>query len=108
MDVESFRLYCLSKPDVTESFPFDQVTLVFMVNGKMFALTSLNKDFTINLKCDPERAISLREEHPCIIPGFHMNKVHWNTLIIDGTLNDPQIRELIDHSYELVKRGKRK
>jgi predicted DNA-binding protein (MmcQ/YjbR family) len=109
MEIESLREYCISKPDVTEGLPFGDDTLVFKVSGKIFALTSLSGDLTINLKCDPERAISLREEYPCIRPGYHMNKVHWNTIYVDGTLSDNKIRELIDHSYDLVaKSTKRK
>jgi predicted DNA-binding protein (MmcQ/YjbR family) len=103
MNVEQFREYCLSKLLVTEEFPFDSATLVFKVAGKMFALTGLDADeFKINLKCDPERAIKLRDEHPSIIPGFHMNKKHWNTVIIDGSFSQKLLLELIDHSYELV------
>lgn len=105
MDIESLREYCLSKPGVTESFPFDQETLVFKVKGKMFALTTLYSELSVNLKCDPEKAIRLREEYPCVLPGYHMNKVHWNTVLIDGTLSDDQIREMIDHSYALVSVG---
>ncbi|HRY33745.1 MAG TPA: MmcQ/YjbR family DNA-binding protein [Bacteroidales bacterium] len=108
MDIESFRTYCLLKEGVTESFPFDADTLVMKVSGRIFALTSLSDSFSINLKCDPERAIELRERHPCIIPGYHMNKIHWNTVIIDGSLNDVFLEELIDHSYALVAAGSRK
>lgn len=102
MNIEDFREYCIAKTAVTEEFPFDEVTLVFKVAGKMFALTGLDKDFSINLKCDPERAIELREEHPAIQPGWHMNKKHWNTVYVDGSLKDDLLKELIDHSYELV------
>ena len=102
MNIEEFREYCLSKPLVTECFPFDEDTLVFKVSGKMFALTSLSDTFNINLKCDPERAIALREEYPCVLPGYHMNKKHWNTVLIDGSVNDPLLRSWIDHSYDLV------
>ena len=102
MDIESFRDYCLSKKRVTEEFPFDEVTLVFKVMGKMFALTGLNEDFRISLKCDPDKALALREHYPCVIPAYHMNKMHWNTVIIDGTINDKIINSLIDHSYQLV------
>lgn len=108
MNIEELREYCLSKSNTTESFPFDLETLVFKVNGKIFALTSLDTaELTINLKCDPERAVELREQYSCIIPGYHMNKIHWNTVIINGILSDQQIRELIDHSYELVSLGLR-
>jgi len=102
MNIETLREYCLSKPGVTESFPFGEDALVFKVLGKMFALMLLNQELTINLKCDPERAIELREKHPAIIPGYHMNKKHWNTLNVDGSLTENQILELIDHSYNLV------
>ena len=87
---------------VTEEFPFNESTLVFKVMGKMFALTDVDDFRSINLKCDPERSAELREKYPSIKPGFHMNKLHWNTVAIDGSLNDAFIRELIIHSYELV------
>ena len=103
MDIESFRNYCLSKKGATEYFPFDEETLVFRVGSKMFALTSIEKiPFRFNLKCEPEWAIELRETYPCITPGWHMNKKHWNTIEIDGSLSEKFIRKLIDHSYELV------
>ena len=103
LDRESFREYCLSKKSVTESFPFDEVTLVFKVAGKMFALTSLDTtDFRVNLKCDPEWAIELREQHACIIPGWHMSKTHWNTVVVDGSFNREFFKKLIDHSYDLI------
>ncbi|WP_430812342.1 MULTISPECIES: MmcQ/YjbR family DNA-binding protein [unclassified Carboxylicivirga] len=102
MNIEEFRDYCISKPVVTECFPFDEVTLVFKVAGKIFALTSLDKDFAINLKCDPERAITLRETYPAIQPGYHMNKTHWNTINVDGSIDEDLLKELIDHSYNLI------
>ncbi len=102
MNIESFRAYCLAKQEVTESFPFDADTLVFKVANKMFALTSLQEAFRINLKCDPERAVQLRQEHACILPGYHMSKKHWNTVIVDGSLSVDFLQELIDHSYALV------
>jgi len=103
MHIEEFRIYCLSKPGVTESFPFDEVTLVFKVMSKMFALTGLGREgFTVNLKCDPERALDLREEFPEIQPGYHMSKKHWNTIDFEGSLDDELLVELIDHSYDLV------
>lgn len=92
----------MNKKEVTESFPFDKVTLVFKVANKMFALMSLNGELKISLKCEPERAIELRESHEAIIPAWHMNKKHWNTVQIDGTLANELIYELIDHSYELI------
>ena len=110
MNIEDFREYCLLKNDVTECFPFDNVTLVFKVKGKMFALTSTdNEEFSINLKCDPEIAIDLREHYPCVLPGYHMDKKHWNTVFVDGTVDDKLLKEWIDNSYELVlKKTKKK
>jgi Uncharacterized protein conserved in bacteria len=102
MNIEDFRQYCISKKGVTEEFPFDEVTLVFKVMGKMFALTDLEGDFTINLKCDPELAIELRERYPAVIPGYHMNKKLWNTVVIDGSIPDKLIYEWVDHSYSQV------
>lgn len=103
MNIEELRAFCLLKPEVTEELPFDENTLVFKVAGKMFVLTSLkNPDFRINLKCEPELAISLREEHPCVIAGYHMSKKHWNTVIVDGSVNESIIKEWINHSYEQV------
>lgn len=102
MNIEEFREYCISKPGVTEEFPFDANTLVFKVMGKMFALTDLVDDFALNLKCDAERAIELREQFPAIQPGYHMSKAHWNTVKMDGSLSSKLILELIDHSYQLV------
>ncbi len=102
MNIEEFREYCMAKPGVTEEFPFDEVTLVFKVAGKVFVLTNLDGDWSLNLKCDPERAIELREQYPAIQPGYHMNKVHWNTVMMDGSLSQKLILELIDHSYQLV------
>jgi len=91
---------------VTEEFPFDETTLVFKVCGKMFALTGLESpDFKVNLKCDPNRAIELREAYESITAGFHMNKKHWNTVWIDGSFSDELFRELVDHSYLLVVKG---
>lgn len=104
MDIEILRQYCLQKAGVTEGFPFDEVTLVFKVMGKMFALLALDANpKQINLKCDPERAIQLRSEYDTIKPGYHMSKVHWNTLVLDGSLPAALVHNLIDHSYELVK-----
>jgi len=106
MNIEQFRNYCLAKKYVTESFPFDEVALVFKVANKMFALTSLNhQPQTANLKCDPERAIQLREEYSDIVEGYHMSKKHWNTITIEGDLPNKLIEELIDHSYNLVVKG---
>jgi len=102
MNIEELREYCVSKPGVTEEFPFDEMTLVFKVLGKMFALTNLDGDWSLALKCDPDWAIELREQYPAIQPGYHMNKVHWNTVMMDSSLSTKLILELIDHSYQLV------
>lgn len=106
MNIEEIRDYCLAKEDADEALPFDNDTLVFRVNKKMFLLVSLENPTTINLKCNPEKAVELREHFPEITPGFHMNKIHWNTVALDGTLSSSMIKEMIDHSYQLV-RGKR-
>jgi predicted DNA-binding protein (MmcQ/YjbR family) len=110
MDLETLRTYTLSKKAVTEDMPFGEDTLVFRVLGKIFALTSLDtvrKDSfgegcRVNLKCDPDYAIELREQYDDITPGFHMNKKHWNTVICDNALDDKFIKSLIDHSYDMV------
>jgi predicted DNA-binding protein (MmcQ/YjbR family) len=103
MDLEFLRNYCLSKNGVSEDFPFDETTLVFRVGGKIFALTDVeNIPFSINLKCDPEKAVELRELHESIVPGWHMNKKHWNTVFPDKSLPLKLLKELIDHSYDLV------
>lgn len=102
MHIEAFRDYCLAKPGTTESFPFGGDTLVFKVMGKMYALTGVDTFVSINLKCDPERALELRASNPGIVPGWHMNKVHWNTVSTQGEVNDLLLRELIDHSYTLI------
>jgi len=102
MNLESIREYCLKKVAVTESLPFDDETLVFKVAGKMFALLSLNGDWGLNLKCDPEKAIELRETYPEITSGYHMNKIHWNTLNLNGNLPEKLVYELIDHSYIII------
>jgi len=102
MNIEEFREYCIQKPGVTEEFPFDETTLVFKVQGKMFALTNLEGDWNLALKCDPDRAIELREQFPAIQPGYHMSKIHWNTVAMDGSLPQKLVLDLIDHSYQLV------
>jgi predicted DNA-binding protein (MmcQ/YjbR family) len=102
MNIESFREYCLRKNGVTESFPFDETTLVFKVSNKMFALTDLESEFSINLKCEPEKAIELRERYPSVLPGYHMNKRHWNTIVIDGSIDDDIILGWVDDSYDLI------
>lgn len=93
--------YCMSKPLTTEEFPFDSETIVWKVAGKMFCLGNVSNFESLNLKCDPEKAIELRESHPQITPGYHMNKTMWNTVLLDG-LSEKFIFELIDHSYEQV------
>jgi predicted DNA-binding protein (MmcQ/YjbR family) len=105
MNIEAIRDYCLLKKGVSESFPFGEKTLVFKLMGKVFLLTNLEETLSINLKCDPERAIELREKYSFIYPAYHMNKKHWNTVIINNFLNDSFIYSLIDHSYELVKKN---
>jgi predicted DNA-binding protein (MmcQ/YjbR family) len=106
MTFDDLREYCLSKPATTESLPFDETTLVFKVAGKMFALGDIeSRPVQVSLKCDPERAVELRETYPAIGGAYHMNKRHWNTVTADGSLRDSLIRELIDHSYELVVAG---
>ncbi|MCD4736352.1 MAG: MmcQ/YjbR family DNA-binding protein [Bacteroidales bacterium] len=102
MNIEEFRAYCLQKRGVTESFPFDQTTLVFKVLGKMFTLTDTEEEFSVNLKCKPETAIELREKYPSVIPGYHMNKKHWNTVRINGSVCDDLLYQWIDESYRLV------
>ncbi len=106
MNLENYYEYCFSKKAVTEHFPFDEDTLVFKVGGKMFALANLsgfeNGNPSANLKCDPERAQELRAEFDDIQPGYHMSKVHWNTVIFNQNVSDKMIYELIDHSYELI------
>ena len=102
MDVESIRDYCIAKASVTETFPFGEETLVFKVSDKIFLLIGLENGDRFNAKCDPERAQELRAEYSEVQPGHHMNKVHWNTIFINGKLSEKQITDLIDHSYELV------
>jgi predicted DNA-binding protein (MmcQ/YjbR family) len=102
MDLEEFRIYCLGKYAVSESFPFDNRTLVFKVAGKIFALTDIECFDAVNLKSDPERAIELREQFEFITPGYHMNKKHWNTVLLNRDLSDVLLKELVDHSYSLV------
>ena len=107
MNIETFRDYCLSKKGVEETFPFDEVTLVFKVMGKMFALTGLDsEEFTVNLKCDPDLAIELREQHPGdVLSGWHMSKKHWNTIHFESGLDDAFLKKMTDHSYDLVVKG---
>ncbi len=107
MDIELLRGHCLSKPGVTESFPFGEDTLVFKVKEKIFALANLDGDPTVNLKCDPSLALELRERYASVIPGYHMNKKHWNTVLLDGTVPDKEVFSWIDHSYNLVAGNKK-
>lgn len=109
MNLQEFREYCLNKRGVTESFPFDDETMVLKVGSKMFALTNINKPILeINLKCDPFMSIDLRNEYSSIKPGYHMNKTHWNTVVVDGTIPEDKILFLIDLSYDLVYKGLKK
>ena len=109
MDLGEFRAFCLTLPGVSHDYPFDETTLAMRVGGtaekagKIFALTDTFLFESMNLKCDPERAIELRERYPGIVPGWHMNKQHWNTVSTDGSVPDKLLRELIVHSYELVR-----
>jgi predicted DNA-binding protein (MmcQ/YjbR family) len=109
MDLAQFREYCLSKPCATEGTPFGPAVLVFKVSGKMFALAALDDvPTTVNLKCDPDLALELRDRYEQVTPGYHMNKKHWNTVEIEGGIPDPELRKMIDHSYDLVAKGLRK
>jgi predicted DNA-binding protein (MmcQ/YjbR family) len=105
MDIQSFRTYCLIKKGVTEELPFDKNTLVFKVMGKMFAATDLNLFESVNLKCDPEKAVELREIYQAVLPGYHMSKKHWNTILMDGTIPDNLFKQWIDDNYDLVVAG---
>jgi predicted DNA-binding protein (MmcQ/YjbR family) len=103
MDLAEFRDYCLAKPHVTEGTPFGETVLVFKVAGKMFALASFDDvPVRVNLKCDPDRALELRDRYEQVRPGYHMNKKHWNTVEIDSGIPDAELRRMIDHSYDLV------
>ena len=109
MNIEEIREYCISKPGVTEGFPFNDTALVFKVTGKMFALLDLSEDSRgISLKCDPELAIELREKHPEVTPAWHFNKAQWNSVYFTGGLPRDLVLELIDHSYDLVVQGLKK
>ncbi len=106
MNIEELREYCLKKKGVTESTPFDDVTLIFKVMNKMFALIPMDAEqLSISIKCNPEKAILLREEYPLVVPAWHFNKKHWNTVYIDGTIEVGKIKEWIDHSYDMVAAG---
>jgi predicted DNA-binding protein (MmcQ/YjbR family) len=102
MNAEDLREYCLSFAGTEESMPFGDDTLVIKVINKIFALINLEGELSINLKCDPQLAIELRERYNCVLPGYHMNKTHWNTVMIDGSVSDMCIREWIELSYKLI------
>ncbi len=109
MNPESVRRYCLSKKGATEDLPFGDDVLTVRIAKKMFALIMIgNEEPRVNLKCDPALAIELRRKHPAVIPGYHMNKQHWNTVQLDGSVPEAEIREMIDHSYALVVKGLKK
>jgi len=110
MNIEELRDYVLSLKNVEESFPFGEDTLVFKTNNKIFLLVSLSSSpLQFNVKCNPEKAIELREEYSCILPGYHMNKKHWNTVIVDGTLSQSQLKGFIKDSFDLIaKKSKKK
>lgn len=105
MDIESFRSYCIAKIGVTEEFPFGDTTLVYKVMGKIFVLTGVESFGSINLKVDPERGVELREQYVSVQPGYHMNKKHWITVKMDGSISDKLIRQWVDESYQLVISG---
>lgn len=105
MNIEELREYCLRKPGAGESFPFGEQTLVFKVGGKIFLLAGLGEGNRFSAKCDPDLAVELRERHEEVQPGYHLNKRHWNTVRMDGGLKAKEIREMVDHSYEIVVRA---
>jgi predicted DNA-binding protein (MmcQ/YjbR family) len=108
MNIETIRDYCLSKPGAEETLPFGPDVIVFKVNGKAFLLLPLDtEELRFNVKCDPDLAIELREQYSSVLPGWHMSKKHWNTIVVDGTVPSKLIREWIDHSYELVNKKKK-
>lgn len=108
MDLDAFRTYCLRKNGTTEETPFGPDTLVYKVLGKIYAITGFTKPLRVNLKCDPERAVVLREEYEEVLPGYHMNKKHWNTVVSKGRMGDKLLKELIDHSYDLIVKSLKK
>lgn len=105
MNIEALREYCLKKRGVTESFPFDETTLVFKVAGKIFCLTDLEDSFGLNLKNNPEKNIELREQYEAVKPGYHMNKKHWNSVNVNGSIPENLLKQWIDESYEIVVKG---
>jgi len=102
MDMETLHEYCMSKPGTTAGFPFGETVLVYKVGNKMYLLASLNDGDRMNVKCDPEKAIELREQYSEVQPGYHMNKANWNTVFLNGSLTHKQIIEMIDESYQLI------
>lgn len=105
MDLETIRTYCLKKKGVTESLPFNEDSPVYKVISKIFLIANLNPPVSINLKCDPEKAVELREKYSSVTPGYHMNKLHWNTIVLDDSISDKLILTWIDDSYNLVAEG---
>ncbi len=106
MDIEHLREYCLNKKGTEESFPFDETTLVFKVAGKIFLIADITtQPLQFNVKCDPEKALELREQYTCVLPGYHMNKKHWNTIICEGQVGDKLLKQWIDDSYRLIVSG---
>jgi predicted DNA-binding protein (MmcQ/YjbR family) len=106
MNIETFREYCLSKPAATEDTPFGPEDIVFKVEGKMFGIAALDEvPPRVNLKCDPDLALELRDRYEQVSPGYHMNKRHWNTIDLDGVIPEREIRKMVDHSYDLVVRS---
>jgi len=105
MDIENVRVYCLSKPGTSESLPFDDTTLVFKVMNKMYCLLNMEPPFSINLKCEPGKAIELREQFEDVQPGYHMNKKHWNSVEVDGSVPENLLKQWIDESYNIVVSG---
>lgn len=105
MDLQTLENHCLSKKGATKDFPFGDDVAVYRVMGKIFALIPLNESLRINLKCDPTLVQMLRQTYPAVTPGYHMNKTHWNTVLIDGTIPDDEIAEMVDHAYDTVVKG---
>lgn len=106
MNIEELRDYCIAKPFAEETFPFDETTIVFKVLGKAFLLCGIDEQpLQFNVKCDPERALELREKYSFVLPGWHMNKKHWNTVVCEGGASKKLLKEFIDHSYDMVVKG---
>lgn len=102
MNIEEVREFCMAFPNTTESVPFGPNTIVFKVTGKIFVLLNIENNFSINLKCNPEEAILLREKYTSVLPGYHMNKNHWNTILLNGLIPENLLKEWIEKSYRLV------